>query len=149
MVIKIYNEYLSLIDWFCTYPGKLPQGYNSRVNVYLPLASEFYECFQRTRHSENFFTCRQSTNKVQKIVKIFVPQFCSWDGSFRHGEMKIWLCLYFQHVTRYIGTDFVEESRRQIQRSEEEHFFRKGYFDRKEDISSTANKRCSRQVLQL
>ena len=56
--------------------------------------------------------CRQVESKVPKTVKnLFVLQFCSWDGSFRHGEMKIWLCLYFQHVTRYIGTDFVEESR--------------------------------------
>ena len=63
--------------------------------------------------------------------------------------MKIWLCLYFQHVKRYIGTDFVEESRQKMQRSEEEHCFREGCFDRKEYISNTANKRCSRQVLQL
>ena len=38
--------------------------------------------------------------KSQKPGKnFFVLQFCSWNGSFRHGEMKIWLCLYFQHVT--------------------------------------------------
>ena len=71
--------------------------------------------------------CCQVTHKVPKTVKyLFVLQFCSWDGSFRHGEMKIWLCLYFQHVTRYIGTDFVEESRQKMQRSEEEHFLVKG-----------------------
>ena len=94
--------------------------------------------------------CRQVTSKVPKTVKnLFVLQFCSWDGSFRHGEMKRSLCLYFQHVTRYIGTDFVEESRRKMQRSEEEHFFREGCSDRKEFFSNTANKRCSRQVLQL
>ena len=75
--------------------------------------------------------CRQ----VPKAVKdFFVLQFCSWDGSFRHGEMKIWLCLYFQHVTRYIGTDFVEEGRQKMQRSENEHFFREGCCDRKECI---------------
>ena len=94
--------------------------------------------------------CRQVTSKVPKIVKnLFVLQFCSWDGSFRRGEMKIWLCLYFQHVMRYIGTDFVEESRREMQRSEKEHIFGEGCFDRKEYISNTANKPCSRQVLQL
>ena len=94
--------------------------------------------------------CRQVTSKVPKTVKNLPPlQFCSWDGSFRHDEMKIWLCLYFQRVTRYIGTDFVEESRQKMQRSEEEHFFREGYCDTKENISNTANKRCSRQVLQL
>ena len=72
------------------------------------------------------FRCRQVTSKVPKTVKnLFVLQFCSWGGSFRHGEMKIWLCLYFQHVTRYFGTDFVEESRRKMQRSEKEHFFAK------------------------
>ena len=99
---------------------------------------------------KNSSCCRQVTSKVPKTVKnLFDLQFCSWDGSFRHGEMKIWLCLYFQHVMRYIGTDFVEESRQQMQRSEEEHFCREGCFDRKEYISNTANKRCSRQVLQL
>ena len=65
-------------------------------------------------------------SKSQKTVKnLFVLQFCSWDGSFRYGEMKIWLCLYFQHVTKYIETNFVEESRQKMQRSEEEHFFAK------------------------
>ena len=92
--------------------------------------------------------CRQVTRKVPKTVKnLFVLQFCSWDGSFRHGEMKIWLCLYFQHVTRYVGTEFVEGSRQKMQRSEKEHSFREGCSDRKEYISNTANKRCSRQVL--
>ena len=94
--------------------------------------------------------CRQVTHKIPKTVKnFFVLQFCSCDGSFRHGEMKIWVCLDFQHVTRYIGTDFVEERRQKIQRSEKEHFFHEGCFDRKEYISNTANKRCSRQVLEL
>ena len=65
--------------------------------------------------------------KSQKIVKsLFVLQFWSWDGSFRHGEMKIWLCLYFQQVTRYIGTDSVEENRQNMQRSKKEHFLAKG-----------------------
>ena len=54
--------------------------------------------------------CRQVTRKVPKTVKnLFLLQFRSWDGSFRHGEMKISICLYFQHVTRYIVSDFVEE----------------------------------------
>ena len=30
---KVYDESLRLIDWFCTFPGKLPYGYNSRVNA--------------------------------------------------------------------------------------------------------------------
>ena len=94
--------------------------------------------------------CRQVTSKVPKTVKnLVVLQFCTWDGSFRHGEMKIWLCLYFQHVKRYIRTDFVEESRQQMQKSETKNCFREGCFDRKENISKTANRRCSRQVLQL
>ena len=28
---KAYSESLRLIDWFCTFPGKLPYGYNFRV----------------------------------------------------------------------------------------------------------------------
>ena len=32
-------------------------------------------------------------------------------GHFDMVRWKIWLCLYSQHVTRYIGTDFVEGSR--------------------------------------
>ena len=97
-----------------------------------------------------FLRCRQVESKVPKIVKnLLILQFCSGDGSFRHGEMKIGLCLYSQHVTRYIGTDFVEESRQKMQRSEKEHCFREGCFDRKEYISNTVNKRCSRQVFQL
>ena len=86
--------------------------------------------------------------KSQKPSKIYLfLQFCSEDESFRHGEMKMGLCLYFQHVTRHIGTDFVEGSRQKMQRSEEEHFFGEGCFDRKDYLSNTANKRCSRQVL--
>ena len=95
-------------------------------------------------------SCHQVTRKVLKAVEnLFILQFCSWDGSFRHGERKRGLCLYFQCVTRYIGTDFVEESRLEMQRSKEEHFLREGCLDRTEYISNTANKRCSRQVLQL
>ena len=77
---------------------------------------------------KNFFTLSPSYKQSPKNREnLFVLQFCSWDGSFRHGEMKISLCLYFQHVTRYIGTDFVEESRWKIQRSEEEeNVFREG-----------------------
>ena len=106
-------------------------------------------CF-RVWGRRDFLRCRQVTSKVSKTMKtLFVLQFCSWDGSFRHGEMKRWLCLYFQHVMRYIGTDFVEESRQEMQRWEEEHFFREGCFDRREYISNTVNRRCSRQVLQL
>ena len=33
MIIKVYNESLRLIDWFCTFSGKLPYGYDSRVNA--------------------------------------------------------------------------------------------------------------------
>ena len=70
--------------------------------------------------------CRQVTSKVPKTMKNLFPlQFCSWDGSFRHGEVRIWLCLYFQHVTRYIGTDFVEESR-QNAKIRKGAFFAKG-----------------------
>ena len=94
--------------------------------------------------------CRQVTSKVPKTVeKSLYPTVLELRWSFRHDKMKIWLYLYFQHVMRYIGTDFVQESRQKMQRSEEEHFFREGCFDRKECISKTANKRCSRQVLQL
>ena len=98
---------------------------------------ETVELAKKTKHTlfwgvwvcerKNFFTSSPSYKQSPKTVKnLSVLQFCSWDGSFRHGEMKISLCLYFQHVTRYIGTDFVEESRQQMQRSEEEHFFAKG-----------------------
>ena len=33
MIIKVYNGSLRLIDWFCTFPGKLPYGYNSQANA--------------------------------------------------------------------------------------------------------------------
>ena len=70
--------------------------------------------------------CRQVTSKVPKTVKnLFVIQCCSWGGSFRHDEMKIWLCLYFQHVTRYLGTDFVEESRRKCKDQKRSIFSRR------------------------
>ena len=107
-------------------------------------------CFRGGGEKEFLYVVAKLRTKSQKPRKI------SWSYSFAvemgHFDMvrwKIWLCLYFQHVTRYIGTDFVEESRQKMQRSEEEHFFRKGCFDRKECISNTANKRWSRQVLQL
>ena len=81
--------------------------------------------------------CRQVTSRVPKTMKnLCVLQFCSWDGSFRHGKMKIWVCSYFQHVTRYIGTDFVEESRQKMQRSEKENFFREKCFDQMQRINA-------------
>ena len=117
-------------------------------------------CKKETKHTlfwgvrvyerKDCFILSPSYAQSPKTVKnLFVLQFCSWDGSFRHGEMKIWLCLYFQHVTRYIGTDFVEESRQKMQKLEKDHFSREECFGRKEYLSNTANKRCSRQVLQL
>ena len=67
---------------------------------------------------------RQVTQKVRKTVKnLLVLQFCSWNGSFRRNEIKIWLCLYFQHVARYIGTDFVEESRQKNAKIRKGAFF--------------------------
>ena len=107
-------------------------------------------CFGGGRGERISLRCRQVTSKVPKTMKnLFVLQFCSWDGSFGHGEVKIWLCLYFQHVTRYIGTDLKEESRQNMQRSEGEYLFREGCFDRTEYLSNTANEGCSRLVLQL
>ena len=71
--------------------------------------------------------CHQVTRKVPKTGKIlFTLQFCSRDGSFRHGEMKIWLCLYFQHVMRHIGTDFVEERRQKCKDQKRSIFLAKG-----------------------
>ena len=80
---------------------------------------------------KNFFTL--SSNYAQSPKKsrnLFVLQFCSWSGSFWHDEMRIWLCLYFQHVTRYIGTDFVEEADKKC-KDQKRSLFRKGWFDRK------------------
>ena len=78
------------------------------------------------REKEFPYVVAKLHTKSQKRWKISLClQFCSWNGSSRHGEIKIWLCLYFQHVTRYIEADFVEESRQKMQRSEEEHFFAK------------------------
>ena len=100
------------------------------------------------REEEFPYVVAKSSAKSQKPWNPFVLQFCSWNGSFRHGEMKIWLCLYFQHVMKYIGTDFVEKSRQKC-KDQKRNIFREGCSDRKEGISITANKRCSRQMLQL
>ena len=82
--------------------------------------------FWGVREKGFFYVVTKLQAKSQKTMKnLFVLQFCSWDRSFRHGEMKIWFCLYFQHVKRYIGTDFVEESRQKMHRAEEEHLFAK------------------------
>ena len=71
--------------------------------------------------------CHQVTSKVPKTVKnLCVLQFCSWDGSFRHGEMKIWLCLYFQHVTRYIGTTLWKKADKKCKDQKKSIFLAKG-----------------------
>ena len=41
-------------------------------------------------------------------------------------RVKLPLCLHIQHVMKYIGTAFVEESRQKMQRSEKMHSFAKG-----------------------
>ena len=75
----------------------------------------------------NFITLSPSYKQsLKNHGNLFLLQSWSWDGSFRHGEMKIWLCLYFQHVTRYIGTDFVEESRQKCKDQQRSIFFAKG-----------------------
>ena len=80
---------------------------------------------------QNFFTLSPSyTLSPKNLEKSLSPTVLELGWVIRNDEMKIWLCLYFQHVTRYIRTDFVEESRQKMQRSEEEHFFRKGCSER-------------------
>ena len=70
--------------------------------------------------------CRQVTSKVPKTVKnLFILQFCSWNGIISRWWNEN-MTLYFQHITRSIGTDFVEESRQKMQRSEGSIFFAKG-----------------------
>ena len=70
--------------------------------------------------------CRQVTRKVPKPWKISLSY--SFAVGMGHFDMVRWKndCLYFQHVTRYIGADFLEESRQKMQRSEKGHFFTKG-----------------------
>ena len=91
-------------------------------------------CKKETKHTllggggrKNSLLFYQVMHKVPTTVKnFFIRQFCSWDGSFRHGEMKMSLCLYFQYVTRYLGTDFVEKSRRKCKDQERSIFFADG-----------------------
>ena len=146
------------IFWHNHWSGALPHVSNRMKRSNLQKTDKTRSCFGMWKHTlfwggggrKNFFSLSPSyVRSLKNRENLFVLQFCSWDGSFQHGEMKIWLCLYFQHVTRYSGTDLVEESRQNMQRSEKEHSFREGCRDREENISKTANKRCSRQVLQL
>ena len=139
---------LQTIFWRNRWSGAVPHV-TDRIKRSNLEKRESKPCGGGGREKEFLHVVAKLQAKSQKPWKISVLQFWSWDRSFRHGEMRIWLCLYFQHVTRYIGTDFVEESRQNMQRSEKEHFFREGCFYRKEYLSNTADKRCSRQVLQL
>ena len=41
---KGYHRRLRLIDWFCTFPGKLPYGYNSRVNAKVTRHNGIIQC---------------------------------------------------------------------------------------------------------
>ena len=98
---------------------------------------------------ENFFTLLPSCAQSPKTVKnLFVLQFWSWNGSFRHGEMKIWLCLYFSMSWGILELILWKKADKKC-KDQKGAFFCEGCFDRKECVSNTANKRCSRQVLQL
>ena len=115
------------IFWHNRWSGAVPHISNRMKRSNLLKRYKTYSVLGGGRGERFSLRCRQVTRKVPKTVKnLFVRQFCSWDGSFRHGEMKIWLCLYFQHVTRYIGTDFVEESRQKCKDQKRSIFFAKG-----------------------
>ena len=115
------------IFWHNRWRGAVPHVSNRMKRSNLPKRDKKYSVRGVWGVREKGFLFVVVMRKVPKTGKnIFVLQFCSWDGSFRYDEMKIWLCLYFQHDTRYIGTDFVEESRQKMQRSEKEHLFAKG-----------------------
>ena len=78
------------------------------------------------REKEFLHVVAKLRTKSQKPWKISVSY--SLIIGMGHFDMVRWKydCLYFQHVRRYIETDFVEESRQKMHRSEEEHFFQKG-----------------------
>ena len=106
-------------------------------------------CFEVCRRKNFLFLSPSYEQSFKNREKSHCPTVLQlrWVPSTRLDEnMTLFV---FQHVTRYIETDFVEESRQKMQRPEKEHFFREGCFDRKEYLSNTANKRCSRQGLQL
>ena len=91
---------------------------------------------------------RRVTSKVLKTVKnLFVLQFWSWDGSTWWDEnmtLFVFSACYQIHWNWFCGRNQTKNAK--IRKGA---FFREGCFDRKEYISNTANKRCSRQVLQL
>ena len=98
---------------------------------------------------KNFFTLSPSYAQSHKNrEKSLCPTVLQLRGviSTRWGKN---ITPGFQYTTKFIETDFVEESRQKMQRSEEDHVFGEEGFDRKEYVSNTANKRCSRQMLQL
>ena len=68
------------------------------------------------------FRCGKVTRKGPKTVKnLLVLQLWVEVGHF--DTMRWKYDSVFQHVMNYTGTDFVKESRQEMQRSKEEHFF--------------------------
>ena len=95
--------------------------------------------------------CRQVTSKVSKSWKSHRPTVLQlrwvistwWDENV---TLFVFPACYEIHWNWFCGRKITDRKYKDQKRS---ILFRKGCFDRKEYVSNTTNKRCSRQVLQL
>ena len=89
MITKVYNERLRLIDWFCTLPGKLPYGYNSRakakvtqhngIKQYKNIWKSIYMRYSFCLRSEKFQTVY---NSRESIFNDFLDKFDNFRNIF-------------------------------------------------------------------
>ena len=93
--------------------------------------------------------CRQVTRKAPETVKIFLSY--SFAVEMGHFDMVRWKydSVRISSMLRDTLELILWKKADKKCKDQKSSFFREGCFDRKEDISNTANKRCSRQVLQL
>ena len=120
------------IFWHNRWSGTMPHVFNRVKRSNLQKKRQkilgFGACWRK-----NFFTLSPSYNaKSPKPSTIsFFLQFCSWDGSFRHGEMKIWVCLYFTACYEIHWNWFCGRKQTKNAKIRKGAFFREGCFDRK------------------
>ena len=152
-MINLYFYQVRTIFWHNRWSGAVPHLSNrmKRSNFQKRDKTHFALGVCGVCGRKNFFTL--SSNHAQspkKSWKIFLSY--NFGVGMGHFDVVRWKCdsvCIFSMLRDTLKLIFLEKSRQKMQRSEEEHFFAKGGFDRKEDISNTANKRCSRQVLQF
>ena len=106
--------------------------------------------FWGVREKEFLYVVLKLCAKSQKTMKISLSySFAVENGSFRHDEMKYYSVCIFGMLRDTLELILWKKADKPCKDQKRSIFIGEECFDRKEYVANTANKHCSRQVLQF